>query len=87
LYLLILLVNDGAEDAVSIQAHRSAMKTECTKKLPDINLALINDRMDRMLYDRRDKINTETSKDVLNEYPAVSLDCQVNPSSEMVLQN
>jgi hypothetical protein len=38
---------------------------------------LINDRMDRTLYDRREKINSETSKDVLNDYPALSLDCQL----------
>jgi len=51
------------------------MKTEMTESAP--NLSVVSDRMQRTLADRRQLCTMNTVRDVLDKYPALSLDCQV----------
>ena len=69
------LTTVAGEDAVSIGNHVRTMHVEFAKSTP--NETLIHDRMMRTLNERRQDVTEMKLNEILEKYPALTLDCEV----------
>jgi hypothetical protein len=67
---------EGAETQTTVSCHIKTMQTELLKNAP--NMAIIDDRMQRSFAARRASVQGKLRADVLQEYPALRKDQQVN---------
>ena len=63
------------EDADSVATHIKTMQDELNRACP--NLTVVDDRMDQTLAARRQAISSMKLQDILEIYPALTLDSQV----------
>jgi hypothetical protein len=67
---------DSAENDDTISCHIKTMQAELKKNAP--NIATIEDRMQRTLVVRRAAVKEKLRSEILEEYPALRMDAQVN---------
>ena len=66
---------DGAENDDTASCHIKTMQAELNKNVP--NLATVEDRMQRTLAVRRAAVKEKLRSEILEEYPALRMDAEV----------
>jgi hypothetical protein len=81
----VVTVECDGEDATSIAGHVKTMQEEMKRSVPNNNI--LEDRMARTMSARRADISSKVVADILNLYPALKLDVQIQKEIQRMTGN